>query len=190
MKYTIKIQWAIKFSVRTHEVYQKQKRKGKDVAYIVHPLTVGMILARAGASEDVIAAGILHDTIEDSPIHKKVDRGMIAERFGEHVAELVVSVTEAEPGLPWAERKRQAREHIAHFSEDAVLVKSADVLSNTWEIVGDYRQLGDAVFDRFSASKEDSLDHYLLAIQALLDRWPESPLATDLRTVALELRKL
>ncbi len=42
---------AIRFSIRTHEVFQKQKRKGKDIAYINHPLTVGVILARAGATE-------------------------------------------------------------------------------------------------------------------------------------------
>jgi (p)ppGpp synthase/HD superfamily hydrolase len=39
-----KIQKAIKFAVKTHEVYQKQTRKGKDVSYITHPLTVGLIL--------------------------------------------------------------------------------------------------------------------------------------------------
>ncbi len=66
MIYTQKIQHAIRFAIKTHEGYQKQKRKGKDVPYITHPLTVGLILAKAGANEDVIIAGILHDTIEDS----------------------------------------------------------------------------------------------------------------------------
>ncbi|NTW22888.1 HD domain-containing protein [Candidatus Falkowbacteria bacterium] len=190
MKYTQKIQRAIKFSVKTHEVYQKQKRKGKDIAYITHPLTVGLILSQAGASEDVIVAGILHDTIEDSPDHKKVDAAMIKDRFGDHVAELVVSVTEADQSLPWADRKREAREHIADFSIDSLLVKSADVLSNTSEIVDDFARYGDEVFERFSASKADSLNHYLLAIEALIKRWPESPLADDLRGVAENLRKL
>jgi len=41
-----KIQKAIKFAVKTHEVYQKQARKGKDVSYITHPLTVGLILSQ------------------------------------------------------------------------------------------------------------------------------------------------
>ncbi len=63
---TPKIRSAIRFAIKTHEVDQKQARKGKDIAYIGHPLTVGLILARAGANEDTIIAGILHDTIEDS----------------------------------------------------------------------------------------------------------------------------
>src|SRR3989344_98403 len=62
---------ALRFALETHEIHQKQKRKGKDVPYITHPLTVGLILARAGAWPHIIAGGILHDTIEDSvPEHK------------------------------------------------------------------------------------------------------------------------
>jgi (p)ppGpp synthase/HD superfamily hydrolase len=190
MKYTHKIQQAIKFSVKTHEVYQKQKRKGKDIAYITHPLTVALVLSLAGASEDVIVAGILHDTIEDSAEYKKVDRDMITERFGEHVAELVDSVTEEDPSMPWGERKRQAREHIADFSLDSLLLKSADILANTSEIVAYHARYGDEVFNWFHASKEDSIRHYLLSIEAILKRWPENPLAEDLQAVAGNLRQL
>ena len=75
--YSYRLKNAIRFATKTHEVYQKQKRKGKDVPYIIHPLAVGLILARAGACEDVVIAGILHDTIEDSIAEKKVTRSML-----------------------------------------------------------------------------------------------------------------
>jgi len=52
MNYTSKIQKAIKFAAKTHDLYQKQMRKGKNIAYITHPLTVGIILALAGSPED------------------------------------------------------------------------------------------------------------------------------------------
>jgi len=48
MIYTEKIQKAIKFAIKTHEVYRQQKRKGKGTAYTSHPLTVGLILSLAG----------------------------------------------------------------------------------------------------------------------------------------------
>ncbi|MBF8280961.1 MAG: HD protein [Candidatus Magasanikbacteria bacterium] len=54
MIYTTLIKDAIKFSIKTHEVYQKQKRKGKDIPYITHPLTVGLILSAAGANEETM----------------------------------------------------------------------------------------------------------------------------------------
>jgi (p)ppGpp synthase/HD superfamily hydrolase len=174
------IQKAIRFSTKTHEVYQKQKRKGKDIPYITHPLTVGLILARAGASEEVIIAGILHDTIEDSVEPKKVHRDMIAERFGEKVMALVLSVTETDKSLSWEERKQKALEHIEIFTHDSVLVKSADVIANWSELLDDYIYDGDATFKRFNSSKERLLQNVSHVIGALLERWPKSPLAEDL----------
>jgi (p)ppGpp synthase/HD superfamily hydrolase len=120
MIYTSNIKKAVRFSTKTHEVYQKQKRKGKDIAYITHPLTVGLILACAPASEEVIIAGILHDTIEDSIDEKKVTREMLVERFGEEVAVFVESVSESNKSLPWEERKRQALAHIETFSRGSL----------------------------------------------------------------------
>jgi len=94
MKDLYKIQKAIKFATKTHEVYQKQKRKGKDIPYITHPLSAGIILAYAGADADVVCAGILHDTVEDSIEEKKVSGEMLEQRFGERVASLVLDVDE------------------------------------------------------------------------------------------------
>lgn len=190
MIYTLNIEKAIKFAGKTHNHYQEQKRKGKKIPYISHPLTAGIILALAGASEDVIVAGILHDTIEDSIDAKKVTAEMIEERFGTLVRELVVSVTEADKSLPWAERKALALSHIEHFSEDSVLVKSADVLSNGRELVDDYGRHGDEVFGRFAVSKGETLANYMRIIEALLHRFPESPLADDLRILTLALSKI
>lgn len=106
MSRIIKIQKAIKFATKTHEIYQKQKRKGKDVSYITHPLTVGIILSCIGASDDAVCAGILHDTIEDSISEKKVTFEMLKERFGKEVAQIVLDVTETDKTLSWEERKK------------------------------------------------------------------------------------
>lgn len=188
--YTGKIMRAIKFAAKTHNHYQDQKRKGKNIPYITHPLTAGLMLARAGASEDVVVAGILHDVVEDCVDHKKVTPEMLAERFGEHVRELVMSVTEEDKSLPWAERKAQALEHIAHFSHDSLLVKSADVLSNVTELIDDHARYGDEAFGRFSVPKEATLGNQSKVIEAILGRWEGNPLAEDLRATAEALRRL
>lgn len=190
MIYTQQMKDSVKFSIKTHEVYQKQKRKGKDVPYITHPLTVGVILAGAGATEDVIIAGILHDTIEDSTTEKKVTKAMIAERFSEHVAELVDSVTEQDQTRTWEVSKREALEHIAHFSHESVLIKSADTISNVSEILDDYRKAGDELFNYFYAGKPQTIANFLAVIDALLLSWPESPLANDLAHIHSALSKL
>ena len=190
MLYTERMQRAIRFMVKTHEVYQKQKRKGKDVPYITHPLTVGLILARAGAPEDVVIAGILHDTIEDSIREKKVSYEMLVERFGHGVADLVASVTEDDKSVEWDARKEGAFDAIAGYSEESVLLKSADVIANNAELLEDYALGGDATFERFSAGKEKTLSHTMRIIAALTAKWPESPLAGDLKNIETLLSKI
>lgn len=190
MIYTSNIKKAIRFSVKTHEVYQKQKRKGKDIPYIIHPLSVGLILARAGASEEVVTAGILHDTIEDSVSEKKVTREMLVERFGEGVAVLVESVSETDKSLSWDERKKEALAHIRTFSRGSLLVKSADIISNASELVDDYRREKEEVFARFNAPKEKILKHYSETINAILEKWEESPLTEDLKALYEELQRI
>ncbi|MFH1598113.1 MAG: HD domain-containing protein [Patescibacteria group bacterium] len=170
-----KMQKAIKFATKTHNVYQKQKRKGKDISYITHPLTVGLILSRISADEDVICAGILHDTIEDSIPAKKVTYDLLKERFGKKVAQLVLDVTEQDKSKPWEDRKKEARQHIATFSHDSLMLKSADLASNLSELVADYKKEGDSVFLNFKASKNKTISHALKTIGAISKKWPANP---------------
>ena len=190
MIYTPKIRKAIKFAIKTHEVYQKQLRKGKDIAYITHPLTVGIILAYAGANEDVVAAGILHDTIEDSIKNKKVTSDLLTERFGAQVAELVLSVTETDKDLSWDERKQEALDHVKDFSHESLLVKAADIISNLSEILEDYSRDGEQIFTRFNAPKEKILENKFKMISAIVKAWPENPLAEDLLYLSKELKTI
>ncbi len=190
MIYTSLIQKAIKFSIQVHELDQQQKRKGKDIPYITHPLSVGLILALSGASEELVAAGILHDTIEDSLAEKKVTEEMLTERFGKNIAALVASVSEFHKDQSWEVRKQEALDHIRLFSHESLLLKSADILSNASELLDDYEQIGDLVFDRFNAPKEKILKNYLVTITAIVECWPESPLAKDLIIVSRQLQML
>lgn len=191
MIYTTKIQKAIKFSIKTHEVYQKQKRKGKDIPYITHPLTVGLILSLAGAEEDVIVAGILHDTIEDSIPEKKVTKEMLAKRFGDRVADLVDSVSEPKDRkLSWSEVKKQAIEHIKTFPEGSLLLKSADIISNASETIADYEKCGESIFDRFNAPKDKVIANYLKLIKVINEKWPENPFTEDLKKIAVKFELL
>ena len=190
MIYTGAISEAVAFAVETHEIRQKQKRKGKDIPYVTHPLTVGLILARVGADEDTIVAGILHDTIEDSVGSHKISQATLERRFGKRVGDLVLSVTETDKALPWPERKRKALEHIATFSRQSLLLKSADVIANAVELVDDHEAEGEAVFRRFNAPKADLIANYLRVIVAIARAWPENPLRGDLQDVSDKLQRM
>jgi len=190
MKYTTKIRKAIRFAVKVHEVDQKQKRKGKDIAYITHPLTVALILSQARAKEEVVIAGLLHDTIEDCSMDCLVTRENIVREFGKDVAGLVDSVTEPESNLPWTERKKQVCERVKTFSKEMVLLKSADVIANGTEIIDDYEENGESVFERFNASKKEKLESQIKLIEVLIAQYENSSLVNDLEELKDSFKKI
>lgn len=188
MIYTDKIKKAISFAINTHEVDQRQKRNGKDdVPYITHPLTVGLILSLAGANENTIVAGILHDTIEDSIPDKKVTQEILKDQFGEEVSELVFSVTELDKKLPWEVRKQEAFEHIQKFNHNSILLKSADIISNMSDLLNIYKQEGEDIWKYFGTSKENLLNNTHRIILAIFEKWPENPLQEDLKDIMMRL---
>jgi|SRR3989338_183628 len=172
---------AVSFAIKVHETDAKQKRKGTDTPYITHPLVVGLILARVTKDENVIAAGILHDTIEDCEPYGSITKELLAREFNPEVARMVDDLTEKDKTLPWMERKLGAFEHIQDMKQDSLLVKSADVLHNLSEINADIVKHGTAVFEKFNASKEYTLDRYEKLFPEIEKAWKENPLLEDLK---------
>lgn len=178
-----KILKAIEFATKVH---WGQKRKGKEMSYISHPLSVGLLLASAGAEEDVIIAGILHDTIEDT----ETTYEEIEKLFGKKVADLVNDVTEKDKSLPWKERKEIALEELKVVGGESVLLKTADVLQNMDEQIADYKVLGDKMFERFNAGKKDQLEKYIKLVEVIRRRKFENLLLPPLEKRLLEIQSL
>ncbi|QPF84218.1 HD domain-containing protein [Bradyrhizobium genosp. L] len=117
---------AADFAARRHN---GMVRKGRgDGPYINHLAEVANLLAQVtdGADAELVAAGWLHDTIEDTA----TTREELAERFTERVASLVVECTD-DMRLPKAIRRQKQIEDAPHKSPDAKLIKIADKISNT-----------------------------------------------------------
>lgn len=174
---------AIEFATSVHKT---QKRKGKDVPYITHPLAVSKLLSSVTDDENIITAGILHDTIEDCTPYGSMTKETLAREFNADVARMVNDVTEQDKTLPWAIRKAAALAHIPHMQHDALLVKTADVLQNLSDLIADIRTDGIEVFKKFNASKEDTIARYKKLEETFSRVWPENPLLSDLRHVMKE----
>lgn len=103
-------------------------RKDGVTPYIAHPFRVAMIVRDTFGCSDpaVLAAALLHDTIEDTP----TDYDDICERFGPEVADLVAAVTK-NMILPEAEREAEYDARLAKADWRARLIKLADVLDNS-----------------------------------------------------------
>jgi (p)ppGpp synthase/HD superfamily hydrolase len=120
------------FAATAHE---GQKRKYTGEPYIVHPIAVAELLAELGHPDEVLAAALLHDVVEDC----EVTLAEIEAEFGPRVADLVEQVTDVsrpEDGRR-AQRKELDRLHLAKASPAGKSIKLADMLDNTRTIVLD-----------------------------------------------------
>jgi GTP pyrophosphokinase len=168
------------------DVHRGQSRKGTSVPYVSHVLGVCSLVLEDGGSEDEAIGALLHDAVEDGGGRPMLDE--IRRRFGERVAEIVwaCSDTDETPKPPWKERKTRYIEHVRQAGPDARRVSCADKLHNARSILRDYRALGERLWDRFTASGDETLWYYreLVAAFRQSDR---SPLVAELERVVSEL---
>ena len=160
-----KAQAALAYAERLHE---GQLRAVDGAPFIVHPIEVGMLLYASGAADEVIAAGLLHDTLE------KTDATAydIRARFGRRVGNIVCAVSH-DPGIPgYARRKAALRDQVSRAGDDALTVFAADKLSKVREL-----RLGDSSGIKVRGRK---LRHYRLSLAMLQERLPDSPLVAAL----------
>lgn len=135
---------ALKFAAVKHA---GQFRKGTNVPYLVHPVEVAMLLQQYLCPDDVIVAGFLHDTLEDTDATYEE----IENIFGTKVVNIILELTEIS--------KKRAYIKAKSYSAEASLVKAADIICNVGNIYEDYQSIGNEVFDRFIHGKA-TLDHY------------------------------
>lgn len=117
------------------KMHSAQRRKdNRDTPYINHPIDVARLLITEGGITDsnVIAAAILHDTIEDTEATVED----IERMFGEKILGFVLECTD-DKSLPKAERKRLQVVNGPHKSQEAKCIKLYDKISNVRDI-GEY----------------------------------------------------
>ncbi len=174
---------AIEFATKAHT---GQFRKGTKVPYIVHPLGVAKILIEASCSEDVVVAGILHDTVEDSST--RIDD--ICRDFGEEVTRLVEGASEPNKSDTWENRKRHTIDILETAPMDAIYVSLADKLANIRDIRADYEKLGDDVFLRFNRPKNKQEWYYRAMADLFSKRIVDEPFLSLLLELRFEIVKV
>lgn len=153
-----------------HEKHRLQSRKGNDprVPYIAHVLAVTSLVLEHGGGEEEAIGALLHDVAEDQGGAEVLQE--IRKVFGDGVADIVLGCSDTleTPKPPWRPRKEAYIRHLTGASQSIRLVSLADKVHNATSIVEDFRRLGNAVFDRFSAEADAVLWYYrsLLAVFA------------------------
>lgn len=139
-------------------LHMNQTRKQSNVPYVSHLYAVAALVLEHGGTEEMAAAALLHDALEDQAHGWAPGElaGDIKRRHGEKVLALVQELTETEsnPKPPWQERKKVYLAHMSELSDEALLIALADKTHNALSTLRDYRRLEDGVWDRFNAGKE------------------------------------
>lgn len=171
----------------TSALHRTQQRKGGEVPYVGHLLSVAGLVIEAGGSETEAIAGLLHDAAEDQGGEQTLDD--IRARFGAEVADIVeeCSDTMITPKPPWKQRKDDYIAEVGKASDSAVLVSMADKLDNARGLLRDLRRVGPSMWQRFStADPQDHLWYYQSLLEVYRGR-SSSWLVDELGRVLQEL---
>lgn len=156
---------AVKLAVEAHS---GTERRCKGYPYIIHPMEAAAIVATMTNDQEMLAAAILHDVVEDTDVTLE----QIRELFGDRVATLVQHETApSDKNLTWRERKAIQLQQLAAAPLDSKIVALGDKLSNMQGITVDFRQIGDEIWKRFHApnGKPDVEWYYRSLAAALSD---------------------
>lgn len=177
------------------KVHGGQVRKGTQIPYMAHVMSVSALVLENGGDSDTAIAGLLHDTIEDAPDGRLV-KDRIERDFGERVVQIVMGCSDvvAASGSKTPDWKQRKNSYLSKLrseeNTDVRLVSACDKLHNARAIVGDLRAIGDELWDRFTAPKSDQLWYY----GELANAYPVGSipprLRDELRRVISELQAL
>lgn len=139
---------AKEFAEKAHRG-QIRKSSQTKTPYIEHPIRVAETLKLAGFSDEVVMAGYLHDTIEDTWVTAED----IEAEFGSEVLQLVLSNTENKQHS-WEARKQHTIDAVALAPLEVKALVVADKLDNLSSMIGEFNQVGDELWSIFHRGKE------------------------------------
>ena len=165
---------AFSFAYKAHK---GQYRKGSKIPYIVHPMDVASALMKNEASEEIVVAGLLHDVVEDAGVELQ----QVEKLFGNQVKRLVKGASEPEEyrremsseerRKTWKVRKSHTVSKIKDADYDLKLLSCADKLSNIRDMINDYNEVGDKLWNKLNATKEQQSWYY----NSMLEAYTTSP---------------
>jgi len=169
-----------------NDAHCDQCRKGTEIPYVSHLLAVASLVLEDGGDEDEAIAALLHDAVEDQGGSERLND--IRVQFGDRVAAIVESCsdTDIQPKPPWRQRKERYLLHLRDADPSALRVSAADKLHNLRCILSDWKSIGDQLWERFNATKEDLLWYYSELVKTFQLRKP-SGFVTDELTLCLTL---
>jgi|ERR1035437_8546564 (p)ppGpp synthase/HD superfamily hydrolase len=164
-------------------LHRNQYRKGTEIPYISHLMSVAGIVMEHNQSIEVVSAALLHDAIEDQGLtwdgslsnydndsdrksqggDKSLDR-VIGDLFGRDALDLIYHLTESKTNcgvpVPWRIRKQSYLNHLFISPSEAVLIAICDKIHNARSTLADLNTHGAVTWDKFTAGRDDQIWWY------------------------------
>ncbi len=156
---TSRIDNAIKLASHLH---RNQIRKDNNhTPYVSHLFSVATLISSITDDEDIIIAGLMHDSLEDVPLYTYE---LLAKDCGTRVAEIVKYVTEPldankeeSEQLPWLTRKEDYLVNLRNGGVESAIISAADKIHNTESFLEDVKREGEEFTSRFGSSLRNKL---------------------------------
>jgi len=176
------------------EVHRNDVRKATiTVPYLSHLWSVAALVLEQGGDDGQVAAALLHDVVEDHGGTRRLNE--IRERFGDDVADLVeglsdslVDTTAGEAKAPWRERRERYLDHLDSADERVALVSACDKLHNARCTLADLREVGPAMWQRFTVSDPEEQLWFYESLVHILARRVRAPVVDELRRTVEAIR--
>jgi guanosine-3',5'-bis(diphosphate) 3'-pyrophosphohydrolase len=164
---------------KARAAHDGQVRNGSGgMPYVEHPIAVAALLEENGFGDEVLAAALLHDVVEDS----EATLDELRRLFGEPVAGMVGALSDDESIDSYRERKAEHRERVAAAASGAHAIYGADKLTNVKTLRAAYETEGDAVRDEFKVPVELKTEIWEADLALLREKAPELPFLDELET--------
>lgn len=159
---------AIIFATKAHDGIV---RKGSKLPYILHPLETGVIVSTMTKDENVIAAAILHDVLEDTSVTYE----KLKQEFGKAADYVRAESENKRRELPaettWKIRKQETIDRLSQeTSQEILMIALADKLSNVRSMYQDYEELGDELWERFHEKRKSEQGWYYQSLVKVLEK--------------------
>lgn len=175
------IERALRIAALAHK---DQVRKEGNTPYIVHPVMVALDLKTRGFSDEIVAAALVHDVLEDTDFSEE----QLESELGSSVMEIVRAVTN-DDSLSWEQKKLHYIETVRSGSEGAKAVATADKVHNAKSLLAAHKQQGEALWSHFKAGKEMKIWFEKAMLEMLKETW-ENPLVSEYESLVEEMAAL
>ena len=165
------------------DLHAGQRRRSDEAPFILHPLEVAVLLHNRGFDDEVVAAGLLHDAVEDTD----ATTAELERRFGPRVAGLVQALTDDPEVEGFEERKAALRAQVAAAGRNAQAIYAADKVTKARELRAQIARDPARAQDDLVAAR---LERYEASLAMLEHEAPDLPLVRQLRFELWALRAL